>query len=128
MNEERRRIISEWFFKEFAPAWLEVAGSTHYAQEARDNGQNADWIAILRTARQLSRDCSKDTIKQLKLLGYSQGRSGMIQATTDVTRLAGADIADEISDSRNYGEVCEAIGAALVARFIAVAFIAAGQT
>jgi hypothetical protein len=126
MNEERRQIISDWFFKEFAAAWLELAGLTHHAQEARDNGQNADWPVILRTARQLSRDSGKAAMN-LKLVGYNPATIGMALATTEVVRLAGCDIADEISDVRNYNEVCEAIAAALSAKFIAISFAASAQ-
>jgi len=45
IENQRREMISDWYFKVHVPTWLEMAGLNTHAQDARENGINADWSA-----------------------------------------------------------------------------------
>jgi hypothetical protein len=47
VNEEaeiaRRRLIADWYFRVYSATWLQMAGITDHASDARKNGIKANW-------------------------------------------------------------------------------------
>jgi hypothetical protein len=67
VEQNRIKLISEWYFRVHAPAFLDLAGLSEYAEDGRKNGERANWYAARNAARDAARDAA------LLFVGYAVG-------------------------------------------------------
>lgn len=103
-------MIEDWFYKEFAAAWLELAGLTQHAEDARANGASADWSAIHLAAKALAEAKFALVPEDMKIMGWNEARIAIGREAMDATTHSGCDIIDAVPQYVYRRARCRSLG------------------